>query len=221
MQKSAQSHGSASDFEVDSQDLHLQSKIRTLRMVDSARVGATGLALLLGLTVLGVSANTLRVYNDTHVASDFMLPLWPDEFNIRPTVALVVGSSIVLIANIVALCFDQVRSLRTKAAAHTSTTFLCPLVGLAGALIAVIFFYAVNASDTVETFLSWTCRWKVIPMAQQPHWDTLCEQSHAGLGMAIALIPVEVIAVCLAAFQLKTEKYMDRYLGAKKSPALS
>lgn len=116
MQKGTRSHGSASDFEADSQDLHLQSKMKTLRMVDSARVGVTALALLLGLTVLGVSANTLRVYNDTYIPSDFMLSLWPDEFNIRPTVALVVGSSIIFIANIVALSFDQVRSVSPRSA---------------------------------------------------------------------------------------------------------
>lgn len=100
---------SASSFEADSQDLHLQSKMRTIRTIDSARVGATALALLMGLTVLGVSANTLRIYDDTHVSPDFLLPLWPDEFNIRPTVALVVGSAIVLVSNIVALYFSHVR----------------------------------------------------------------------------------------------------------------
>lgn len=122
-------------------------------------------------------------------------------------------------ANISMLAPTQ--QLRTKPAAHTSTTFLCPLVGLAGALIAVVFFYAVNASDTVDTFLSWTCRWRDVPMSQQPHWATLCRQSHAGLDMAIALVPLEVIALGLAALQLKTETYLDRYLGARKSPALS
>lgn len=110
MEKSIRSHGSASDFRADdSNDLHLQSKMKTVRMLDGARVGAAALALLMGLTVLGVSANTLRVYNDTHVAADFLLPLWPDEFNIRPTVALVAGSVVVTVANLVGLCFSQVR----------------------------------------------------------------------------------------------------------------
>jgi hypothetical protein len=111
MEKSSRSQGSASSFEGDSQDLHLQSKMRTTRMVDSARAGTTLLALLMGLTVLGVSGNTLRVYNDTHVSAEFMLPLWPDAFNVRPTVALVIGSVIVFIANIIALCFSHVGSV--------------------------------------------------------------------------------------------------------------
>ena len=85
--------------------------MRTVRMVDSARAGTTVLALLMGLTVLGISGNTLRVYNDTHVAHEFLLPLWPDNFNVRPTVSLVIGSAIVLVANLVAVCFSHVGSV--------------------------------------------------------------------------------------------------------------
>ncbi|KAK4123442.1 hypothetical protein N657DRAFT_655873 [Parathielavia appendiculata] len=212
---------SQSSFEADSQDLHLQSKMRVIRIVDSARSGTTLLALLMGLTVLGVSGNTLRVYQETHVPHEYMLPLWPDEFNVRPTLSLVIGSAIVLVSNITALCFSHVGSLRARTTAHTSITFLAPLVGLVGALIAVIFYYVVNASDVADTFLSWTCRWTDVPMSQSPRWDALCQQSHAGLYLAILLIPVEVAALGLAAFQMKVERYTDRYLGARKTPVLA
>jgi len=221
MEKSSRSQGSASSFEAESQDLHLQSKMRTVTMVDSARAGVTVLALLMGLTVLGVAGNTLRVYESTHVAHEFMLPLWPDHFNLRPTVSLVIGSVIVLVANLIAVCFSHVGVLRAKSTLHTATTILAPLLGLTGALIAVIFYYAVNASETADSFVSWTCRWKDIPMSQAPHWDTLCQQAHAGLYLAILLIPVEVAALALAAFQLKVERYTDRYLGARKTPVLN
>lgn len=103
--------GYASSFEVDSQDLHLQSKVRTLRMLDGARIGLTILALAMGITILGVSADTLAVYDATHVPREFLLPLWPDSFNLRPTVALVVGSTIVLVANAVSLLFSKVHSV--------------------------------------------------------------------------------------------------------------
>jgi hypothetical protein len=112
MEKSSRSQGSASSLEGDSQDKHLQSKMRTIRAVDSARLGTTALALLMCLTVLGISANTLRVYQETHVGAEFLLPLWPDEFNVRPTVSLVVGSSIALVGNIIALCFSQIGAVR-------------------------------------------------------------------------------------------------------------
>jgi len=101
----------SSDFEVESRDLHLQSKMRSLRIVDNARVATTALALLMGITVLGLSGNTLAVYDYTHVPSDFLLSLWPDQFNIRPTISLVVGSAILIVTNIAALCFSKVQSV--------------------------------------------------------------------------------------------------------------
>lgn len=110
MDKSSRSQGSASSIEADLQDQHLQSKLRTIRMVDAGRTGTTLLALLMGLTVLGVSGNTLNVYRNTHVSTDFMLPLWPTEFDLRPTLSLVAGSAVVVVANILALVFGSVSS---------------------------------------------------------------------------------------------------------------
>ncbi len=104
---------SASDFEVDSRDLHLQSKVRTLRLVDSARLGLTVLALLMGITILGVSGNALNEYNDTHLSGGFLLSLWPDQFDLRPTVALVAGASIVTVTNIASLLFGKVKYVST------------------------------------------------------------------------------------------------------------
>ncbi|KAL2188665.1 hypothetical protein L209DRAFT_235690 [Thermothelomyces heterothallicus CBS 203.75] len=223
MEKSGRSQGSASSIEADLQDQHLQSKLRTIRMTDAARAGVTLLALLTGLTILGVSANTLRVYQGTHVSRDFMLPLWPEEFDLRPTLSLVAGSAVVVVANLVALGFGQVGALRgpRAAATRTATAFLAPLAGLAGTLVAVAFFYAVNASDAADTFLSWTCRWEAVPMWRAPRWAPLCRQARAALYLAVLLIPVEVAALALAAFQLRVERYTERYLGARKTPVLS
>jgi hypothetical protein len=98
---------------------------------------------------------------------------------------------------------------------HTSTSLAAPLVGLVAALVAVIFFYAVNASEEVDTFLSWTCRWKAVPMATQPRWDTLCAQSWTGVYMAVLLIPVEAAALGMAVWCRKAEKEVDEYEAAQ------
>ncbi|KAK4179265.1 hypothetical protein QBC36DRAFT_363788 [Triangularia setosa] len=202
-------------------DLHLQSKMKSLRTVHTLRVGATALALLMSLTVLGTSGNTLRVYEETHVVIPHYLPLWPEHFNIRPTVSLVIGSVFVILASIASLCCSQISTLRNKQTLHTSSTLAAPVVGLIASLISVIFFYAANASDTVDTFASWTCRWGDIPMGQQPHWGTLCRQSYAGLYLAILLIPVEAAGLGLAVWQGRVGRYVEGYQGARKSPALS
>lgn len=226
MEKSAaqSSQLSTSSFDVtrhqsSSPDQHLQSKQKMIRTLDAARSGATALALAMGLAVLGTSGNTLRVYNETgSPEKDIGLSLWPAQFNIRPTVALVVGAVFVVLASAVSLGFARVASLRTK---QKPASLGGPVVGLIASLIAIIFFYAVNASETTDTFASWTCRWKEIPMSQAPHWDALCGQSYAGIYLAILLVPVEAAVLGLAVYQGKEERYAERYQGAKASPALS
>jgi uncharacterized membrane protein len=206
-----------SDFEVDSQDLHLQSRIKTIRLIDGARLGLTGLALLMGISTMGLGADTLNVYQTTHVSQDFLLPLWPDQFDLRPTTALVVGATIVVLTNIVSVVFGKVKFLRSRTAVHTPLTFVAPFIGLVAAIIAMTFFYAVNESDTVDTLLSWTCRWGSLNMMQQPHFGTLCKESWAGVYMSILLIPVEAAVLGLAGWQLSVERHTSAYSAARKS----
>lgn len=198
--------GDGSSFEVDSQDLHLQAKMRSLRRIDSIRIALTVLALLMGITVLGVSSDTLSVYRNTHAPADLFLPLWPNEFNLQPTIALVVGSSVVTVANMVSLLFSKVPSLRLHTAVHTPLTFAAPLIGLAAAVLAMVYFYAVNASVTDDTLLSWACQWKAVAMEQQPYFGTICKESWAGLYLAILLIPVEAAVLVTAGWLLKAER---------------
>ena len=99
----------ASDFEVDAHDSHYQSTMKSIRLADTVRVSLTALALLMGITIVGVSGDTLAVYNTTHISGDFFLPLWPEEFDLRPTVALVVGGIVVLLTNIISVVASKAK----------------------------------------------------------------------------------------------------------------
>lgn len=94
--------------------------------------------------------------------------------------------------------------------------FVAPLLGFVAALIAIIFFYAVNASDTADTLLSWTCRFSAVSMTTEPHFGTLCHASWASVVLAVVLVPLEAVALCVAGWQLKTEKHVLKYSSARK-----
>lgn len=79
-----------------------------MAMLDAVRIGITTLALLTGLTILGLAGNALAVYNATRLQDAVWLSLWPAAFDLRPTVALVVGSSLVTLANIAGLLCSKV-----------------------------------------------------------------------------------------------------------------
>jgi hypothetical protein len=76
------------------QDLKMQNRRRTL---DSARTATVALGVAISFVVLVVSARTLDVYNATHVGPELHLPLWPAAFDIRPTVSLVVCSTLIVL----------------------------------------------------------------------------------------------------------------------------
>ncbi|KAI3337613.1 hypothetical protein HD806DRAFT_44589 [Xylariaceae sp. AK1471] len=214
---------STSEFEVDPGHVTYQSQQGKIRLFNSVRLGLTGLALLSGLTILGASANALMVYNNTHMPSDFNLPLWPEQFDLRPSVALVVGSAIVVFVNLVSLVFSKVKVLQNRTLVHTSMTFIAPFIGFVAVLVAISLFYAVNASTTVDTLQSWSCQWGYANMSIQPYFGTLCRQSKTALYLSVVLVPVELITLTVAGVQMGLERKASGFEPSRKphSPALS
>ncbi|EGR46496.1 uncharacterized protein TRIREDRAFT_65741 [Trichoderma reesei QM6a] len=205
---------SASDFEVEAQDaqrqVQHQAKLRLVSLVHGIRVALTVLALAAGITVLGVAANGLIVYHETYLPPDFFLQLWPAQFDLRPTQALVAGGVLVVVANIVSLLFSRVQALRSKTGLHAIASLAAPAIGFVASLVAMSLFYAVNASTTVDSLQSWSCRWKDVPMRTQPHFGTLCRQSEAGVALAVLLVPLEAAILAVAAYQVVLERQAAR-----------
>ena len=71
------------------------------------------------------------------------------------------------------------------------------------------YFYAVNASDEVDTVQSWSCRWRDVPMLSRPHFGTLCKQSQAGLTLSVFLVPLEVIVLGVALYELGVRRHAN------------
>jgi hypothetical protein len=88
-------------------DAAYQKNVRTARLVESICLGLTALALLAGITIVGTSADTLSVYNTTHLGEDYFLPLWPSAFDIRPTIALVTCGAIIFVASAVSIVVSK------------------------------------------------------------------------------------------------------------------
>lgn len=81
------------------------------------------------------------------------------------------------------------------------------------AVVAMSVFYSINASTTVDTLQSWSCRWSDVVMVTRPHFGTLCKQSKAGLYMSILLIPIEAITLGAGAYQMVLERNISSASG--------
>jgi hypothetical protein len=81
-------------------------------VVTSINTGLTVVALLSAMTIVGTSADTISVYNTTSVGKGHFLSMWPNEFDLRPTVALVVCGSIILVASVLSLVASRINAVR-------------------------------------------------------------------------------------------------------------
>ncbi|KAK4074379.1 hypothetical protein V8C40DRAFT_245400 [Trichoderma camerunense] len=210
MSSSLKNELSSSEFEVEAQSLQLQaqrqSNTRLINVVHGGRIALTILALAAGITVLGVSANSLMVYHQTYLPSDFYLPLWPSQFDLRPTAALVAGGVVVTVTNIVSLLFSKIQALRSLTGPHAIASLAAPAAAFIASLVAMSLFYAANASSTVDNLQSWTCRWNDVPMTMQPHFGTLCKQNQAGVVLSVLLVPLEAAILAVAGYQAVLER---------------
>jgi hypothetical protein len=93
------------EFEI--RELEQQKSIKMIRIVESARLGLTVLALLSAIVIVGTSAETLGVYNRTHLGQDFFLALWPTNFDVRPTIALITCGVIIVLTSAVSLAVTK------------------------------------------------------------------------------------------------------------------
>lgn len=103
---------SASNFETDVESVRTEPNVRLYRLMDSVRLALTVLGLAAGLTILGVSADAISVYHATYVPEGWFLQLWPSNLDMRPTVALVVGGALVVVANLVSLIAGKIPTVR-------------------------------------------------------------------------------------------------------------
>jgi hypothetical protein len=217
---------STSEFEGETQQLDYEAKARLFRLVDTARVVLTAVGLAAALAALGLSADTLLVYNNTHVPAEFLLPLWPDQFDLRPTHALIAASTIVIVVNSGSILASRIASLRQYPIINKTANLGAPAVSFIVALVAMALFYGADTSDKTHTIQSWTCRWRDVAMLTQPYFGTLCQQSKAGLALAVLLVPLEAVVLGVAVFQLFVQKTLDEMVFEKQerkqsSPALS
>lgn len=82
------------------------------RALEAGRMGLSILALASAVGILATSAHNLKIYNDTHVSNEFLLPLWPFEFNLGPSIALVACGSIMIVAAAMSLLAGKIPSVR-------------------------------------------------------------------------------------------------------------
>jgi hypothetical protein len=90
-------------------------------------------------------------------------------------------------------------------------------------MVSMCLFYAVNASEDVDTLQSWSCRWEAVVTSTAPHFGQLCKESKTALYLSVILVPFQAIILSLAVYQNVLERKVAAVSETTKraSPALS
>jgi hypothetical protein len=85
-----------------------KSKPPVTRILESVRLGLTLLALLSAIVIVGTSSHTLGTFHSTHLGEEYLLPLWPADFDLRPTTVLVACSVFIVVFSALSLVASTV-----------------------------------------------------------------------------------------------------------------
>lgn len=209
------------EFHESSQFDHNERHPGPSRALEAGRMGLSTLAAVLAVVIVGTSGHNLKIYNDTHVPNDFLLPLWPYDFNLGPGIALVACGSIMIVAAAASLVVGKVPSLRSNTPVHTFLTLGSAFVGLVSAIVATSFFYGINRSSVTATIQSWSCHWSDVQMTSEPNFHRMCRQAEAGLYLTVIMIPLFAIIGIVGIMAVVQDKKVTMIHARKGSPALS
>lgn len=67
------------------------------------RVGVTAATLAVSIAIIACAASSLRGYSDTHLETEWLLPLWPLSVDLRPTHAVLACGIVVAVADLLYL----------------------------------------------------------------------------------------------------------------------
>ena len=91
------SGSSSPSYASDEQESKYLARSRSLHWV---KLGLGLVILAAGTTVVGCQAHGLHYYNDTKGYEKWWLALWPENFDLRPTQALLSGGIVIMISTL-------------------------------------------------------------------------------------------------------------------------
>ncbi|KAK5166665.1 uncharacterized protein LTR77_008209 [Saxophila tyrrhenica] len=186
-------------------------------MANNLRNPTLGLALLslgLSIAVIGTAGRSLHVYYSEHSTNMWLLPVWPNHFDLRELQMLVGSAAAVVVCNLVLgtslvvakvsilLTFDGGRAnadIRLQLPANgivVVSSFLSTIVMMIALIFTTVLNWRAPHRDTLKT---WTCRWSNVPrslysLGPPEQFHDLCQKTRFAY---FSLIPLFILQVAL------------------------
>ncbi|OQO09755.1 hypothetical protein B0A48_05158 [Cryoendolithus antarcticus] len=160
------------------------------------------LSIALSIAVLACSARTLAIFNAQHTTNAWLLPIWPNHFDLTGLKTLIGTSTGIVVLNAVAIVALFVPSMPAS-----FTVLLSSVLSSILALVALIMPSLLNnKAPRRDTLQTWTCAWhdKSTFSGQQPpaQFSTLCHQTRFTTFTPIPLLLLQLLLLATAAYAL-------------------
>ncbi|KAL2001815.1 hypothetical protein VTN02DRAFT_1190 [Thermoascus thermophilus] len=187
-----------------------------IRMINWIRLGLAFVILGAAAAIVGCEAVPLHHYRSTSSFGQYWLYLWPLNFDLRPTNALLSCGAVIvfqalvyIIATLLPSPHPRTRLLNILSTAVSCGGFIAAVTGIAFAIYLPSSTYPSGFTEN-ETLHSWTCRWKSMrglnildedgtPLRAPDHFPRDCVETRAGFILLGLLIGLEVMMGAAAA----------------------
>ncbi|GFF31840.1 hypothetical protein IFM58399_03014 [Aspergillus lentulus] len=177
------------------------------------------------LAIIGCEAVPFQHYRSTSGYEEAGLALWPLNFDLRPTIAILSSGCVIAVLNLVYIVavlipspHSHIRRLNIVASGTAVAGLIAAAVGLAFAIYLPQSTYPGGFSHN-ETLHSWTCKWKAMrsvtssenaSLHAPTHFERDCSETRAGFVLLALLIGLEVVGGAVGAFGVWLERNVSR-----------
>lgn len=91
---------------------------RKILILDWSRIALSLVLIAAGSAIVGCEGHALHTYNSTHLSNAWFLPLWPQHFDLRPSIGILVGGAVVIVTSCVYLICAILPAVSNSPARH-------------------------------------------------------------------------------------------------------
>ncbi|EAW07185.1 uncharacterized protein ACLA_018890 [Aspergillus clavatus NRRL 1] len=212
--------GSGGSYTVSCASDHDESTfLKKNRHLGWIQLGVSIICLSCALAAVGCEAVPYQHYRSTSAFEEAGLALWPLNFDLQPTIAILSCGCVIALQNLVYIIaallpspHSHIRRLNILASGTAFAGLLAATIGLAFSIYLPRSTYPDGFSQN-ETLHSWTCKWKALGSVTSSedadvhaptHFARDCRETQAAFVILALLVGLEVVrgVVALAALWL-------------------
>ncbi|KAJ5704230.1 hypothetical protein N7493_011368 [Penicillium malachiteum] len=183
-----------------SSDMDESNFLKRNRMLHWVQLGLSSFILIAAIAVIPCAVVPYQHYLDTAKWATASLAIWPQNLDLRPTVAALSCGCVITFLNLIYVVTALLPSPHSRIRLVSLSSAVSAFGGFLTALICLLFIiyrpsstYPTGFTEN-ETLHSWTCKWEHSSgnITAPAHFERDCRTSHASFALVSLLLGLEI-----------------------------